>query len=655
VAGVDLYLVLPESKEEDDEDFVPRATRSGEDGSFLLASPAAGPHTVRLYHRDFLLTELSVTFPARGARLVLRDGASLDVEVLDEAGLPIVGSEVQLVQRSGSHATDGSGRVTLKGLSARRYHVVAATPADEPLRTVSAEVELRGTEPHSVRLRFAPGQRLSGVVVDARGQPVPGAEVRAVPAALVESAFPEGELGPFSPRFRREWYSGRPHPVRTGLGGRFTLTHLPAGTLLVTARKEGYTLDERTTPGQVRTLDSWPGVLAEPGSGEVRLVLKHQGQVRGRVVRADGSPVSLFHIDGQLHQDASGAFQLPIHASGERVLLFSAPGLAITPRRLQVREGLDTDMGEVVLEDGREVRLRVVDADTGLPVHDALVDVREPGDTESRMDRSLLYAKPPRPGHLREELLLTAEDGTVRLPHVEEQPRVLLVLHCDYLRASVSLGARQRELTVALRPGARLEGEVRLDGRASGRGVVEVRTLEDRHVTDADVREGRYSTCALEPGRYTVQLEAHVFGRRTMPTFASRVVDVPARGTVPVHFDASRDGTTVQVRSAEKLERLLLLPGSWPLPGTRALFLETEARAYRAMHELVSDTHRFKLIPPGHYTLVAVRDSRSRPVELHREELVVPDSEELGVPDSGTFEHELRPRWQPGPDSVEPE
>jgi hypothetical protein len=114
-----------------------------------------------------------------------------------------------------------------------------------------------------------------------------------------------------------------------------------------------------------------------------------------------------------------------------------------------------------------------------------------------------------------------------------------------------------------------------------------------------------------------------------------------------VHFDAPSDGTTVQVRSAEKVDRMLLLPGSWPLPDTRAHFLETEARAFPSMHELVTETYRFTLVPPGPYTLLVVRDSRTRPVELHREEVVVPDS--------GTFEHELRPRWQLGPDSVEAE
>ena len=123
VAGVELYLVLPES--EDDDGPLPHSTRSRKDGSFLLASSQPGPHTVRLYHRDFLLTELSVTFPAEGARLVLRDGASLEVEVLDEAGLPVAGSEVQLVERHGAHFTDGSGKVTLRGHPPGRYRVVA--------------------------------------------------------------------------------------------------------------------------------------------------------------------------------------------------------------------------------------------------------------------------------------------------------------------------------------------------------------------------------------------------------------------------------------------------------------------------------------------------------------------------------------------------
>jgi hypothetical protein len=598
---------------------------------------------VSLYRGDFLSVSLPVTLPARGVRLVLRRGASLEVHVLDESGHPLVGSEVQLVEGFTPSYTDDSGKVTLKTLRPGRHRVVAARPGDEPLRTVSGEVEVRDSEHLSLELRFAPGQRLSGVVVDARGQPVAGAEVRSAPAALRESLFLLGEQRPFFTRLQREWHAGSPQPTRTGPEGRFTLTHLAPGAVLVTAHKDGYTLDARATAGQVRKLGMWPGVLAEPGSSGVRLVMTPQGYARGRVVGADGAPLTRFTLDDQTYEDTGGAFRLPIRESGERMLLFRAPGLASTTRRAHLREGLDTDLGEVVMDAGRQVRLRVVDADTSLPVEDALVDVRDPADTEAMMDKSLLYPYPLPPPGEPGGLLWTAEDGTVSLPHVEEQPREVLVLHCGYLSASVPLGARQRELTVTLRPGARVAGAVSVGGEVSGHGGVEVLTPKGQEVTHADIKEGRYRTCALEAGRYTVQVELHVFENRMFPSHASRVVDVPARGTVQVDFDAPRGGAVVRVSTpAGTADKLLLVPGSHPLPVTRAQYLQAEARAHTPMYG--GGSYTFRLIPPGLYTLLAVKDSRARPVELHVEELLVPES--------GTLTQELQPRWQQGPDSL---
>lgn len=654
VAGAQLYLYQTDPAQPGDLDPEERRTRvhsthSGEDGTFLLEARRPGSHAVSLYHPGFLTASLPVTLPARDARLVLRRGASLEVTVLDEEGLPLAGSEVQFLPSSRPGHTDGSGKALLEALEPGRRRVAAATPGDEPLRTVGAEVELVDGQRTSVVLRFSPGPRLTGVVVDGRGQPVAGAEVRAAPASLLESAFGEGELQPFSFRARREWLSGSSMAWYTGASGRFTLTRLPPGPLVVSAYRSGYTLDERATPGPVRKLEGKPGVLTGPGAGEVRLVMKALAHVRGRVVRTDGSPVTRFAIDGDTHEDEQGAFRLSILRGGAAVLVFSAEGLASTRRELRFQEGVDVDMGEVVLEAGREVRLRVVDADTGLPVEGAFVDVRDPADAEAERYTSLLYPYPAPAPWEREKMLLTGGDGVVRLPSVEEQPRVLRVEHCGYLGTRVPLGARQRELTVALRPGARVEGAVSVGGVVSGHGRVEVLTARGEHAAFADIQEGRYRTCALKEGRYGLEVEGHVFEDRTLPSHVRRRVDLPARGTVTVDFDAPREGAMVRVDvPSGRVDRLLLVPGAHPLPVTRAQFLEAEAGAYSPMYSMEGTRdgggYRFRLIPPGLYTLLAVRDSRARPVELH--------VEELWVPEPGTVSHELRPRWQRGPDSL---
>ncbi len=621
------------------------ATRSTEDGTFTLDSPRPGPHVVELSHPDFLFTHRPVTLPEQAARLVMESGASVEVEVLDASGGPVAGSEVHLHDgyRAVPGRTDASGRVTLRPIGPGRHAVVAATPEAEPLRTVRGEVEVRHGGRSSLHLRFPPGASLSGVVVDTAGQPVAEAEVRAALPSLVEGLWENRELRPHASRLYREWRSGTPRPCLTGPDGRFTLTHLTPGAWVVTALKDGLALDERATPGPLRSIDSRPGVLAETGAAQMRLVLALQPFIRGRVRRTNGAPVTRFELEGQLHEDAQGAFRIPIHRGEEKVLVFSAPGLASTVRRLQVREGVGVELGEVVLGPGREVRLRVVDAQDSRPLVGALVDVREPLDAEAPMDRSLLY--PDRPGPLElSRTFRTGPDGTVTLPHVEELPRVVLVLDPDYLLRTVPLGPRQRELTIPLERGARLLGTFSVGGKLVGDGAVEVLTEAGQHVATEFVREGSFSTKPLKAGRYLVRVDLLHFGEDALvrPSFPSQVVDVPANRLVPVHFELPGEGAALTVGAPEKVDRYLLVPGAWPLPTTPERFLAMRNGARECLYNLATKRCGFELLPAGRYTLLAVRDSRARPLELH--------AQEVAVPEAGTLTLELQPRWQRGPD-----
>src|SRR5262249_41988329 len=134
----------------------------------------------RMVHSEFLDTERPVLAPAREARLVLRSGAAVEAEVVDEAGQPVKKAEVHVLPeviqapsgryRDKTGTTDESGKVTVKGLEPDRYRVVAAMPESNPLRTVRQLVELRDSERRKVRLRFEEGLRLSGVVVDLKGK-----------------------------------------------------------------------------------------------------------------------------------------------------------------------------------------------------------------------------------------------------------------------------------------------------------------------------------------------------------------------------------------------------------------------------------------------------------------------------------------------------
>ncbi|WP_309895395.1 carboxypeptidase-like regulatory domain-containing protein [Archangium sp.] len=653
VGGVSLFLLGPGAEGREARPPPLTFTESREDGTFHLDAPEPGTYSVRLGHTHYLETERDVTAPVRGARLVLRSGAAVELEVVDEAERPVANAEVHVLPEviqgpyhDKTALTDERGQVTVKGLQAGRYGVAAAMPESTPLRTVRRVVELRDSERQRVRLRFEEGPRLSGVVVDQAGKPVAGAEVRVAPAFLVDPRkYAAPELEPYSERLDAAWFSGSERTNRTGPDGRFTVPHLHSGPYLVTALKDGYDFDSRATGGARRVLGPLSGVLVSAGTSDVRLVLESLGYVRGRVVRVDGSPVTHFQLNGLGQEDEQGAFQWPIHDTGELVLAFAASGLAGTVRKVQGRVGEDVELGAVVLGPGRQVRVRVVDAATSEPVFGATVDLRAPGAADPEDERSLLYgisevrtgpdgttvyeARPdPR----------TDADGTRVLENVEARPLLVLVSHPEYLRAGVPLGATARELTVPLGSGTWVRGEVRAGETLMDRGWVKLSTPGGEETDLASIEQGMYSLGPVKAGRYIAQVQSVQFEEEKSPVFLPREVVVPeSGGTVTLDFEAQRNGTSVEVLTTEEVAEVILVPGTQPLPGPRG---ETYKR-FIFGHRTEADPEgrfRLRMLPAGRYTLFAVRDWDALELEVHREEVDVPPRE--------TVSFTVRPRWR---------
>ncbi|MGZ3457557.1 MAG: hypothetical protein ACXU86_03530, partial [Archangium sp.] len=474
--------------------------------------------------------------------------------------------------------------------------------------------------------------------------PVAGAEVRVAPAAVIDAKkYEDPELEPYLDRLDDEWFSRTEQTNRTGPDGRFTVPHLRPGPYLVTALKDGYDFDSRATGGTRRTIGPLSGVLVSAGASDVRLVLESLGYVRGRVVRADGSPVIHFQLNGLGQEDATGAFRWPIHGNGEQVLAFAAPGLAGTVRKVRAHEGEDVELGDVVLGHGRQVRVRVVDAATSEPVPGATVDLRDPSDGEPDSDRSLFYGisevHPGPDGTTEYEAAPTPQTdpgGTMLLENVEARPLLLRVSHPDYLKAGVPLGAEAREVTVALHAGAWVRGEIRAGGTPLDRGLVKLLKPGGEYADSATIEAGTYSLGPVEPGRYVAQVESfRAPNQETTPVFLPRQVEVPASGTVTLNFEDERSGTSVEVLVTEEVAEVTLVPGAQPLqrdPVYKTFAFGHRAEADRAGH------FRFQMLPAGHYTLFAVRDWDALELDVHREEVDVPARE--------TVSFTVRPRWQ---------
>jgi hypothetical protein len=233
----------------------------------------------------------------------------------------------------------------------------------------------------------------------------------------------------------------------------------------------------------------------------------------------------------------------------------------------------------------------------------------------------------------------TGDNGTLVLENVEARPLLLLVSHPEYLKAGVPLGAEAQEVTVTLRAGAWVQGEIRAGETRLARGLVKLSTPEGEHADSAIIDEGMYSLGPVKAGRYIAHVESFSSTpqEKSATVFLPRQVEVPASGTVTLDFEAQRSGTSVEVLTSEEVAEIILVPGAQPLPGPRGQLYKSFAFGHRTEAD-PDGRFRLQMLPSGHYTLFAMRDWDALELEVHREEVDVPNRE--------TVSFAVRPHWQ---------
>lgn len=194
-----------------------------------------------------------------GIELLLTTGGTIEGVVTDEKGAPVAGLAVRIDRgnpnvRAGETKTDAAGLYRFERLLPEQYHVEVERGRE---RTQTGFVEV--TDDHVARLDFRSDASLAGVVLDAAGKPLAGANVTA-------------------------WSPGPPivnRKARTDGEGRYAIPGLTPGQWAMTVQTFGD--DAFSTPAGKVTVA--PGENAFP----IRVAA---GEISGKAfVRATGAPL----------------------------------------------------------------------------------------------------------------------------------------------------------------------------------------------------------------------------------------------------------------------------------------------------------------------------------------------------------------------------
>jgi protocatechuate 3,4-dioxygenase beta subunit len=344
------------------------------DGAFRIAALPPGTFRIVARHERFapgqsepitLDGTLDGTSERTGVEIRLGAGAVLAGVVVDKAGQPVGWASVRVAEkiagvrfdRVRQAIADEAGRFELAALAQKPVDVVAL---HDRAQSAIVTVDLAATpDQRDVRLVLDVDGVIAGIVVDAQGGPVAGAQVSAWPDFRRDQAR------------RRDWQlRGIPRELADA-GGAFELTGLEPGNYLLGASPPGATGRGRGWMGE--------GEPAEVGDRNVRLVLEADGGVRGKVAFADGSAPEAFVVSpggfrgGRPFSSRDGAFVLDELPPRTYQLTIRGPSFEQKAMGdVVVEAGKITDLGTITVRRGRTVSGRVVSA-AGQPVPGASV------------------------------------------------------------------------------------------------------------------------------------------------------------------------------------------------------------------------------------------------------------------------------------------
>lgn len=513
----------------------PRQIRVSADGAFQISDVPGGVYELRAHAGTLVAEPREGILLDPGQRvdvdLLLAEGRALRGSVIDADGdAPLANVEVLVTEDALSFApravrTNAAGEFVVEGLRDREHAL--SVRADGFVSVIGQRERPRGD---LIRIGLRRAATISGTVVDARGNPVRGAQVEisgttdsgvramlsggalAFQSALFEAQLAgprplqqNGELGVTSggvpPIPLVPSVSGAPvasvGDFTTGFGtdpdGHFRITGVPPGRIQLTARHLAYAPAE--TPTRV--------VTAGATIDDVRIVLPDGGVIDGRVVDARGYPVAMVRVElsGEnepyprgLLAGADGAFEFRGVLGALTVTAYPV-GQPASRVRVEVAAGQTLPVS-VPLESNM-VRLfgRVLDS-RDFPIGYAEVRVKS------------LRTRSPMTQTTESE-----EDGTFVFDALPEPPFQVEVDHPDYAVTRIArVTSVERELSVRLVEGIFVHGSVHDSVSGAAVPAVRVHLVSAENVFDAESNiDGAFDLLRVPQGDYTLTAEADAF------------------------------------------------------------------------------------------------------------------------------------------------
>ena len=316
-------------------------TRSGSDGSFVLAGVLPGPTQINVRATGFASVNDKTMMPGEEpVDVILTPGGSIAGLVVEEDGRPIDAYRIAGNSSKGKpwegrvekSVGSADGRFLLEDLAEDTYVLQVFVPDRAPA-TVPAIRVVAGRTGDAGTIRVPRGGVVRGMVVEASGDPVIGATVKAYGATQEMMEW-------------RDTLQALSEP-----SGSFEIKGVPEGRRQIVATHPDY------APG-----DALVDVVAGKGPVEARLIMTQGGRIEGVARKRDGTPLAGLEVgvysssrarSGGMRPNpvtrGDGTFTAEHIAPGQTYVNLMAPVgpgrmMSMMSKQVEVREGETTSV-----------------------------------------------------------------------------------------------------------------------------------------------------------------------------------------------------------------------------------------------------------------------------------------------------------------------